>query len=156
MPRVVGPHQVAVIQFRLRLDLAFETGNGLRCGLALRQHLDGHLAIHHLVHGDKDLPHAALAQPVRDHVRTQVQLRTSLLQLLRLIVRQHSQLDQLGCQQFVTNLNCRQCIQTAALPQLFDRQVNLMLTDLTAQQRRSHEGGFGRDHQCPLITVALV
>jgi hypothetical protein len=65
-----------------------------------------------------------------------------LLQLLRLVMRQETQLDHLIRESLFANFHRRQCVQTAPLTQLLHRQINLTLRDLAAQQSGTHKGGF--------------
>ncbi len=90
---VVGAHQVGMVQQRLRADFAREAIDGLRRGFFARQNFDGAFPAHHLVDRLENLPHAALADPVGDGVRAQVQLRPAGDQLVGLVARQEADSD---------------------------------------------------------------
>ena len=69
LTRIVGADKIRVIQFCLGPDLAAKVLDRVRCGFVERQNFDRTLAAQHLMDGLKNLPHAALPDPIGNHVR---------------------------------------------------------------------------------------
>ena len=95
-----------MVQLGLRADLTREIDDRLRSRLVDRQDFDGRFASHHFVHGLEHLAHAALADPVGDDVRAQIEFAASFLELVRLIRREYVQFDQSSRQLVVRHVAC--------------------------------------------------